>query len=375
MKTFMKKHCFLWAVTVCCLPSMAQYSISGSIPELLDGTVITLEGYDGYKRLPKLETEVKDGKFCFNVQQHINDVASMVLSSDDGTLRNVNFKMRNDQVIISLDDRGKTRIEGSHEQDAVKAYIEMSIKAHQMWGGDPTVESQWPEFAYQDSLFVPYCQKYGDTQQALLHIIEHRNFVCYPYSRCKRLLQYVDTAAVSGTENYKRLMADLALDEQWEPGHKFIYPLDGTAPDGRRWGIGDFKGKYTLIVVASNKCMGDFYRQTLVNRKELYTQLNKLGYEEYDWMMADPQGVVNAQAKRMEIPWVIVAPDADTMKKQYRGLMAQNATTNYFSAITFFFISPEGDILIHEKEWEPVKEKILETFKNMKPLKTKKKKH
>ena len=66
---------------------------------------------------------------------------------------------------------------------------------------------------------------------------------------------------------------------------------------------------------------------------------------------------------------------ADTMKKQYRGLMAQNATMNYFSAITFFFISPEGDILIHEKEWEPVKEKILETFKNMKPLNTKKKKH
>lgn len=375
MKLFFKKICCLWATVVCSLPLMAQYSISGSIPMIPDGTIITLKGRDGNTKLPELQTEVKDGKFCINSQQHINDVAVMILSSDDGSLNNVDFLMRNDQVTISLDDRGKTRIEGSHEQDAVKAYIEMSIKAHQMWGGDPTVESQWPEFAYQDSLFVPYCQKYGDTQQALLHIIEHRNFVCYPYSRCKRLLQYVDTAAVSGTENYKRLMADLALDEQWEPGHKFIYPLDGTAPDGRRWGIGDFKGKYTLIVIASNKCNGNFYRQTLADRKELYTQMNQLGYEEYDWMMADPQEVVNKQAQRMEIPWIIVAPDASTMKEQYGGLMAQKHSLNYFSAITYFFISPEGDILIHEKEWEPVKELILETFKNIKPKKIRKKRY
>ena len=371
----MRKIVFLILFTfvASCLPAIAQYSVTGIAPSIADGTVITLIGYDaGIRELPKAEMTVKDGRFFISVDEHINDVANMVISSDDGTLKNFLFKMRNDQVTVSLDHRGKPHIQGSHEQDAVYAYIEMSILAHKLWGGDPREDSQWPEFAIQDSLFVPYCEKYGDTQQAVQHISDRRKYINYPYSRCMRLLQYVDTAALAGNNIYKELLNGLSIDKQWEPGHKFTYPLDGTAPDGRRWGVGDFKGKYTLIVVSSSKCKGNYYQQTLACRKALYTQLKALGYEEYDWMMADTQENVNLLAKNKEIPWVIVAPVPETMKEQYKGLMAQDNPNDYRLSDTYFYISPEGDILIHEKDWVPVKEKILETFKNIKLKKTKK---
>ncbi len=358
----MKKICLLSVMISLVMQSYAQYTIKATGMPLADGAKVILEQFG-----EKIDSAlVSNGAFFMESDKRSETFYASLRSEDNqwGTM----FWLGNDNVTLN----GATgEILGAKEEDSYQAYKQAldpvwnemkDVVAKRDEDFQKNGETNWDYYSQllegplkekEDSVFLAFCDKYPNAHICLNHIYNCRVMDKYSFKRYSAMAAHLDTTNFVGKtwETFKEIYR---LEKTLEPGNPFPVSVEGTDVYGDKWSLGDYRGKYTLLVLTV-ATSGD-YKKIYPELCSLYDRFHAKGYDEYDFVITADRKNILKHAATMPTKWNLVSD-----YKEWRTSLLDSIELDQVNQ--FYFLSPDRTILCHTKVFAEVKEVIEKTMK------------
>lgn len=365
MNNVLKPVMMLVACVACTTQVKAQYTITGDVTGLADGTKI----YLSYEGKNQDSTTVKNSHFVMQGKMNEpNDYCAIVSAANDwgGQF----WMAENDKITIKGKVGESSDITGSKTQDeyleyrstmkpvwdkmtALKKCSEEMLNKGDSKSNDDYIDSLENILTLErDSVFMTFARKHPRSQITLNSIYNCRVLEKYEFPQLSAMVQALDTTAFRGSqwETFKHLYN---TDKRLQPGNQF--PTDFTLPDvyGNNINLKSLRGKYVLVTFGISPYSE--YDDMLPLRKQLYDKYqNRL--EMIDVIITNKKDNLVSIGANHDIPWLLVSD-----LKGWECPVLKPMEIDHL--VQYFLLDPNGKIVARNYKGQKLDKQLADCFK------------